>query len=206
MDEFTLYKYLMDKERYSMSDHDFTRKFKHFMNKYRRNSMRSDEDNHFIPTDDEDFYMKRNDNLSQLDRLNYNRMDSADSSYHNKDMYKMMRYMRNSMMEEGINDSDARHIVSRMYHIENGKRYVGEKYDMHKAKEVCEHYKDMLPSYVRHTDVYMAINSQYHTYAELFKNWFGNTIDQKIIDSAIVFWFKDMNYKGDNKVIEYLDD
>ena len=50
----------------------------------------------------------------------------------------------------------------------------------------------------------VAINSQYHDYAELFKNWFGDGIEQKIVESAIVFWFKDADCKAENKVVEYL--
>lgn len=49
-----------------------------------------------------------------------------------------------------------------------------------------------------------AVNSQYHDYAELFKNWFGDGIEQKIVESAIVFWFKDADCKAENKVVEYL--
>lgn len=43
-----------------------------------------------------------------------------------------------------------------------------------------------------------------HDYAELFKNWFGDGIEQKIVESAIVFWFKDADCKAENKVVEYL--
>ena len=54
-------------------------------------------------------------------------------------------------------------------------------------------------------DVYVAINSQYHDYAELFKSWFGDGIEQKIVESAIVFWFKDADCKAENKVVKYLE-
>lgn len=50
----------------------------------------------------------------------------------------------------------------------------------------------------------VAINSQYHDYAELFKSWFGDGIEQRIIESAIIFWFKDADCKAENKVVEYL--
>lgn len=53
------------------------------------------------------------------------------------------------------------------------------------------------------TDVYVAINSQYHDYVELFKSWFGDNVDQKIIESAIIFWFKDVDCKSRNKVVSY---
>lgn len=33
--------------------------------------------------------------------------------------------------------------------------------------------RGILPTSATVADVYVAINSQYHDYAELFKNWFG---------------------------------
>ena len=39
--------------------------------------------------------------------------------------------------------------------------------------------------------------------SNLFKSWFGDDIEQKIIKSAIVFWFKDADSKAENKVIKY---
>lgn len=95
-------------------------------------------------------------------------------------------------------------LVADMYHTENGRKYSGEKFDMHKAKEICERYRGILPTSVTAADVYVAINSQYHDYAELFKSWFGDGIEQKIVESAIVFWFKDADCKAENKVVEYL--
>lgn len=40
-------------------------------------------------------------------------------------------------------------------------------------------------------------------YVELFKSWFGDNVDQKIIESAIIFWFKDVDCKSRNKVVSY---
>lgn len=40
--------------------------------------------------------------------------------------------------------------------------------------------------------------------SKLFKSWFGDGIEQKIVESAIVFWFKDADCKAENKVVEYL--
>ena len=37
-----------------------------------------------------------------------------------------------------------------------------------------------------------------------FKSQFGDGIEQKIVESAIVFWFKDADCKAENKVVEYL--
>ena len=93
--------------------------------------------------------------------------------------------------------------LSNMYHFENGRKYVGEKFDMTKAKEVCERYRGIIPQTVTHADVYVAINAQYHDYCELFKSWFGDGIEQKIIESAVIFWFKDDDYKDGFKLWNY---
>lgn len=102
-----------------------------------------------------------------------------------------------------MNEIEAREVVSGMYHIEGGRKYIGEKFDMYKAKEICERYRGLIPTSTTVCDVYVAINSQYHDYVELFKNWFGDGIEQKIVESAIVFWFKDADSKAENKVVKY---
>ena len=56
---------------------------------------------------------------------------------------------------------------------------------------------------ITHADVYVAINSHYHDYCELFKAWFGDGIDQKIIESAIIFWFKDDDHREGSKLWNY---
>lgn len=71
-----------------------------------------------------------------------------------------------------------------------------------KAHEICERYKEILPNDVEPCDVYVAINAQYHDYAKLFEEWFGGNIDNKVFESAITFWFKDVDFDGD-KVWEY---
>lgn len=62
--------------------------------------------------------------------------------------------------------------------------------------------KEVLPNDVEPCDVYVAINAQYHDYAKLFEEWFGGNIDNKVFESAITFWFKDVDFDGD-KVWEY---
>ena len=120
------------------------------------------------------------------------------------DMDRAIRYMRDSMSRgDHFSESEAEHLVSKMYHTENGRKYSGEKFDMHKAKEVCERYRGILPTSVTPADVYVAINAQYHDYCELFKSWFGDGVEQKIIESAVIFWFKDDDYKDGFKLWNY---
>lgn len=119
-------------------------------------------------------------------------------------IYTGLKYMRHSMNDgEHFTESEAMDLVSDMYHTEGGRKYSGEKFDIHKAKEICERYRGVIPVSATPTDVYVAINSQYHDYVELFKSWFGDNVDQKIIESAIIFWFKDVDCKSRNKVVSY---
>ena len=53
--------------------------------------------------------------------------------------------------------------------------------------------------------IYIAINAQYHDYAPLFKTWFREGIEHKIIESAIVFWFCDVDYNGESKIDDYFN-
>lgn len=52
---------------------------------------------------------------------------------------------------------------------------------------------------------YVAINAQYHDYCELFEKWFGSNFDEKIIASAVDFWFEDDDFDG-NKVWKYFNE
>lgn len=60
------------------------------------------------------------------------------------------------------------------------------------GKHLLEEQHDVEPC-----DVYVAINAQYHDYAKLFEEWFGGNIDNKVFESAITFWFKDVDFDGD---------
>lgn len=105
--------------------------------------------------------------------------------------------------DTSINETKAKRIVSNMYHIEGGRKYIGEKFDIYKAKEIYNRYKGMIPSYVTTCDLYIAINAQYHDYIKLFKAWFNDNIETKIVESAINYWFKDDDYTGENKLYKY---
>lgn len=99
-----------------------------------------------------------------------------------------------------ISEQDARNIVSKMYHIEDSRKYIGERFDINKAKEVCNRYKGMIPIQVTPCEIYVAINYHYHNYIKLFRHWFSDNADNKIIEAAMVFWFMDDDWKYEDKV------
>ena len=104
-------------------------------------------------------------------------------------------------IDEHLTENQAKDMVSKMYHINSNRKYIGEKFDIYKAKEICERYRSMIPKEANYIDVYLAINSQYHNYICLFKQWFDeNDIDCKIIQSAIHYWFNDDDWAYKDKI------
>ena len=179
----------------SMSDSEFTDGMRGIL-KARRYSRMRREGMPDYTTSYNSYSMKRHEDSELMDMV-------GDLSGHDRiKLMEMLQY--DGMHQEGrINESQAKYIVANMYHIISGKKYMGEKYDMAKAKEVYSKYRNMFVSDATEYDVYVAINAQYHDYCELFKSWFGTNIDTRIIESAITFWFKDVDYMGENKVYEY---
>lgn len=101
-----------------------------------------------------------------------------------------------------ITEAQAVEMVQNMYHIENNRKYIGEKFNIYKAKELCQKYKNVLPKTITYIDIYLAINMHYHNYICLFKKWFSDMVDIecKIIESAIVYWFMDDDFKYEDKI------
>lgn len=199
--------YLRNRGTKGMNDYEFMNRFRDFMNKHRRSSMRNPR-RYGMEEDYMDLdmspYMRRHGGHDGY----IHTMDHEDGFFDDyekeEEMHQMMKYMRDSMRkEEPLSEEEAKHIVSEMYHYESGRKYSGEKFSMHKAKEVCDFYKNLVHIPLLPCEVYVAINAQYHDYAELFKRWFGDSIDAKIIESAITFWFKDVDAKSENKVLNY---
>lgn len=108
--------------------------------------------------------------------------------------------------DEHFNKQEAKQTVDEMYHVKDGKKYIGEKYDMQKAHEVCNKFKDKLEEDIEVADVYVAINAQYHDYCKLFEKWFGKgNFDDMIFESAIDFWFDDVDFRED-KLWKYFNE
>ena len=102
-----------------------------------------------------------------------------------------------------MTEAEAKEVVDKMWHYDDGNKDKGEHFNMYKAQEICEMYHGMLPSNVKYPEIYVAINAQYHDYGKLFEHWFGSHIDSKLIESALVFWFGDVDYPHASKVAKY---
>jgi hypothetical protein len=199
MDDLMLMEYFRNKGMGNMSEHEFSRKFYDMMNKYKMERTHGD----FYPTYSDTYknmYMKRHMYPEEFTpEFDYRKDRFFDST-------PELHYKHSDNYSDHFNEPYAKFIVSEMHHIESGRKHTGEKFDYTKAKEVYEKYKSMIPMDTTICDIYVAINAQYHDYAQLFKTWFGSNIDNKIIESAIVFWFKDTDYTKGSKVWNYFKD
>lgn len=193
MDELMLIEYLKSR---GMDEQSFMDKFQEFMTTHKgshKSSMRTSFNKGHYPEELEAYE-------------GFDRHITGGKGYmpeYSRGSIRMEKGMSKDFSSEHLLPSEAEYMVSEMYHTENGRKYIGEKYDFEKAKEVCERYRGFLPSTVNPVDVYVAINAQYHDYANLFKSWFGDRIDHKVIESAIVFWFKDEDNPGTTKLVNY---
>lgn len=93
-----------------------------------------------------------------------------------------------------------------LLYADNGKVCKGEIYNYDCAKNVFDKYVRNINSSITVWDVYVAINAQYHDYVRLYSEWFRNInkneLDNKIIESAITFYFKDED-SGSTKTWNY---
>lgn len=200
MDDYMMYKMLHEMKE--GKDRSFVDKFREYMSNSERPSRHKYDDPSwaFMPSKDKshwDFYMRRD------GMPHYGSHPNLNEEY-DEDIYKMMRYMKKH--QETMPEEDAKYIVSNMHHKEGSRTIKGEHFSCTKAKEVLDKYGSMLHKDVEYPEMYVAINAQYHDYALLFKSWFGDNIDHKIIESAIAFWFNDDDYMHTSKVHEYFKD
>lgn len=180
MSDYMLLEYLKGKGRHN-EDRELIEDFKHYMRA--KGKMRGSMRHKDFDWDDQ-----------------YNRHDWEDRH----EIHRYGGYLRDHMMEESFDEHDAKEIVSEMYHYETNRRITGEHFNMRKAEEVFEKYKEHFVTKASPCEVYIAINAFYHDFANLFKTWFGSNIDEKIIMLAITFWFKDDDYQG-NKLLNYFE-
>lgn len=102
------------------------------------------------------------------------------------------------------NEHFAKHDVSKMFHKGmDGMHKEGEHFSTAQARTVLEHYGSKIGSEYGIWDVYVALNANYHDKAPLFKKWFPDNYEDKIIEDAITFYFMDADApKG--KIWEYM--
>lgn len=120
------------------------------------------------------------------------------------DDYILYKLLQDGTFAGHFSEKHAKEIVKGMFHYEDNNKVQGERFCMEEAEKILNTYKSIIDVHVNVNDIYVAINAQYHDYAMLFKTWFTNGLEHRIVESAIVFWFKDPDYKG-NKLADYFE-
>lgn len=94
--------------------------------------------------------------------------------------------------------------VEHMHHKgSDGKEYKGEHWSMEDTDSVMAQYKSKLPAGTTSADFYVALNANYHDKCRLFKSWFAEKYEEKIIEDAIDFYFMDED-APEGKVWHYM--
>lgn len=119
-------------------------------------------------------------------------------------MWDTLLEFHESNVGKHFNPAYASYEVSKMCHISNGAKIKGEYFHMDKAEEVSKKYRSIIPECITVADIYVAINYHYHIYDQLYKAWFGNNKDSKLLESAIIFWFNDSTYPNGDKLWDYM--
>lgn len=111
---------------------------------------------------------------------------------HKEDFWDLMRELHEINCGPHFNEEFAMWQVSTMHHKgADGKTYKGEHWSMEDTDAVMAKYKSMLPTGTTAEDIYVALNANYHDKCTLFKKWFAEEYEEKIIEDAINFYFMD---------------
>lgn len=130
---------------------------------------------------------------------------------HDKDTFwDAMKEFHECVKGEHFDETYAMYQVSNMYHTKaNGVVCRGQIFTVEDAKAIYDKHVRNINREITCWDVYVAVNAQYHDYIRIYKQWFPNLteeqLDEKIIHSAINFWFEDEDV-GSGKVWNYFKD
>lgn len=137
-----------------------------------------------------------------------NNIDAGNSNHSDDELDDIISSL--TKLNRGIKRISKREACKRILHCSpstfNGKICKGEIYNYDCAKNVFDKYVRNINSSITVWDVYVAINAQYHDYIRLYSEWFRNInkneLDNKIIEYAITFYFKDED-SGSTKTWNY---
>ena len=94
----------------------------------------------------------------------------------------------------------AEDIIDQMYHKDvNGNEDEGEHYSHEFAEKIVNKYAPT----ANVNDMYVALNATYHDWATLYKKWFNEVTDDKIVQATLQFWFSDEDSLNPNEKVWY---
>lgn len=121
--------------------------------------------------------------------------------------FKTLKCFHEHIYGAHFNEYFGKEQVSRMYHTtSNGIVCRGEKFNFPYAQCIYKDKVKHLNLKITAWDVYVALNAQYHDHINEYLEWFEHnskeSLNDKIIEATINFWFMDED-AGNNKVWNY---
>lgn len=106
--------------------------------------------------------------------------------------WEFMRDQHEIFMGPHFDEKFAKYQVEHMHHKgTDGKEYKGAKWDIEQTNSVMSKYKSVLPSGTTEWDFFVALNASYHDHCNEYKEWFADKYEERIIEEAVNFYFKD---------------
>lgn len=101
-----------------------------------------------------------------------------------------MRDLHEAIMGCHYNEEFAKYDVSQMHHTRpDGSKYKGEHWGIDSVREALKGMS--IPSNYNAWDCYVALNANWHDKEVVFKKWFPEDHEQKVIEDAVDFYFND---------------
>lgn len=112
-------------------------------------------------------------------------------------------YMKDYTPKGSDKKSEAMKIVSQMHHKKGEDIVRGEMIPFSKAVEIYNAIRGKTIVEHDEIDLYMILNEHCHNYIELFKEWFGDMAEPKIMEAAIHAWLMDVDCRHSDRVGKY---
>lgn len=114
-------------------------------------------------------------------------------SYDKKVVERMRMQMHEDFCGPHYNKEIAESVVDKMYRkSDSGDVVYGGHWSLAQVQEVFTAYKSSFKNPKDNVyDLYVALNATYNDLVRVFKSDFPENYEKKIVEYAIVFWFKD---------------
>lgn len=131
-------------------------------------------------------------------------MDNLDEDQ-KEEMMGLLRTMHEDFIGPHYDRELALDAVEQMYHMnETGQKVRGEHWSIGQAEEIFAAHKARIKDAQYNAfDMYVALNASYNDLVELFREWFDDDYEKKLIEYAVVFWFQDAD-APDGKIWRYM--
>jgi len=151
-------------------------------------------------------YLEKHPDHKKVDMLAELVFEELHDLYHEdkEEFHERLKEIHEHFDGHHYNEHLAKHDVSQLFHRDgHGEMRHGEIWSSDHIKEKIARHGLKIPHTYNHWDVYVAFNVNYHDKCNLFKRWFPQDFELKIMEDAICFYFADENHE-ENIIWEHM--